>query len=76
MESKYIYIYAYIRGHLRDSQHTKCSNHTEVKWHIIYVIMKTICSPAYHHNGFVVTDFVITGALGHMMYGYIMCLSA
>ena len=30
----------------------------------IYVIMKTMCSPGYHHNGFVVTH-----ALGHMMYG-------
>ena len=27
--------------------------------------MKTICSPDYHHNGFVATH-----ALGHMMYGY------
>ena len=30
----------------------------------IYVIMKTMCSPGYHHNGFVATH-----ALGHMMYG-------
>ena len=27
--------------------------------------MKTMCSPGYHHNGFVATH-----ALGHMMYGY------
>ena len=27
--------------------------------------MKTMCSPCYHHNGFVETH-----ALGHMMYGY------
>ena len=37
--------------------------------------MKTMCPPGYHHNGFVVTH-----ALGHMMYGwaqpYIMCPSA
>ena len=26
--------------------------------------MKTMCPPGYHHNGFVVTH-----ALGHMMYG-------
>ena len=26
--------------------------------------MKTMCPPGYYHNGFVVTD-----ALGHMMYG-------
>ena len=31
----------------------------------IYVIMKTICPPGYHHNGFVATH-----RLGHMMYGY------
>ena len=29
-----------------------------------YVIMKTMCPPGYHHNGFVATH-----ALGHMMYG-------
>ena len=27
--------------------------------------MKTVCIPCYHHNGFVVTH-----ALGHMVYGY------
>ena len=31
----------------------------------IYAIMKTMCLPGYHHNGFVATH-----ALGHMMYGY------
>ena len=31
----------------------------------IYAIMKTMCPPGYHHNGFVATH-----ALGHMMYGY------
>ena len=31
----------------------------------IYVIMKTMCPPAYHHNGFVATH-----VLRHMMYGY------
>ena len=30
----------------------------------IYVIMKTMCPPGYHHNGFVATH-----ALEHMMYG-------
>ena len=29
----------------------------------IYEIMKTMCPPGYHHNGFVATH-----ALGHMMY--------
>ena len=37
----------------------------------IYVIMKTMCPPGYHHNGLVATH-----ALGHMMYGFIMCPSA
>ena len=31
--------------------------------HNIYVIMKTMCPPGYHHNGFMATH-----ALGHMMY--------
>ena len=31
----------------------------------IYVIMKKMYPPGYHHNGFVATH-----ALGHMMYGY------
>ena len=30
-----------------------------------YIIMKTMCSPGYLHNGFVATH-----ALGQMMYGY------
>ena len=29
---------------------------------IIYVVMKTICSPGYHHNAFLGSH-----ALGHMM---------
>ena len=29
----------------------------------IHVIMKTMCLPGYHHNGFVATH-----ALGHIMY--------
>ena len=33
----------------------------------IYAIMKTMCPPGYHHNGFVATH-----AFGHMMYGYIL----
>ena len=31
----------------------------------IYVIMKTMCLPGYHHNGFVATH-----VLGHMMCGW------
>ena len=30
-----------------------------------YEIMKTMCPPSYHHNG-----FVATYALGHMMYDF------
>ena len=30
----------------------------------IYVIMKTMCPPGCHHNGFMAIH-----ALGHMMYG-------
>ena len=30
----------------------------------IYVIMRTMCPPNYHHNGFMVTH-----TLGQMMYG-------
>ena len=32
---------------------------------LIYVIMKTMCPPGYHHNGFMATH-----AFGHVMYGY------
>ena len=35
----------------------------------IYVIMKTMCPPGYHHNGFVETH-----ALGHTMYGYTLLI--
>ena len=35
----------------------------------MYVIMKTMRSPRYHHNGFVETH-----ALGHMMYSYTMLI--
>ena len=31
----------------------------------IYAIMKIMCPPGYHHNGFVATH-----ALGHMIYDY------
>ena len=31
----------------------------------LYAVMKTLCPPGYHHNGFVATH-----VLGHMMYGY------
>ena len=31
----------------------------------IYAIMKAMCSPSYHHNGFMATH-----AFGHVIYGY------
>ena len=35
----------------------------------MYAIMKTMCPPGYHHNG-----FVATYALGQMIYGiYNLC---
>ena len=34
----------------------------------IYSIMKTICPPGYHHNGFVATH-----SLGDMMYKHPYC---
>ena len=37
----------------------------------IYVIMKTMCPPGYHHNGFVATH-----ALGHMMPKCMSCHKA
>ena len=37
--------------------------------HNIHVIMKAMCPPGYHQNGFVAAH-----ALGHMMY--VMCPSA
>ena len=37
--------------------------------HNIYVIMKAMCPPSYHHNGFVATH-----PHGHMMYGYMLLI--
>ena len=34
-----------------------------------YAIIKTMCPPGYHHNGFVATH-----VLGNMMYGYTLLL--
>ena len=47
------------------SSHTEFSNLIEANGRNIYTIIKTMCPPDYHHNGFVATH-----ALGHMMYGY------
>ena len=48
---KYIYIYIYIYITQKQDGHNT------------YVIMKAMCLPAYHQNGFVATQ-----SLGHMMY--------
>ena len=52
---------------ISDLRHTECSNLTVSQKQDecnLYGIMKTMCPPGYHHNGFVATH-----ALGHMMYG-------
>ena len=51
----YIYIYMYIYNRSKMS--------IILIYIYIYAIMKTMCSPGYHHNGFVATH-----AFGHMMY--------
>ena len=49
---------------ISDPRHTGCSNLTDPSEYNIYAIMKTMCPPLYHYNGFVATH-----VLGHMMYG-------
>ena len=44
---------------IHDTQNAQISQKQDE--HSIYVIMKTMCLPGYHHNGFVATH-----ALGHM----------
>ena len=48
---------------IHDTQNAQISQKQDE--HNIYVIMKTICPPGYHHS-----DFVATHVLGHMMYGW------
>ena len=43
---------------ISDPRHTDYSNLTEADGRNIYVIMKAMCSPGYHHNGFVATDII------------------
>ena len=54
---------------IHDTQSAQISQKQDECNIYIYEIMKTMCPPGYHHNGFVVTH-----ALGHMMYG--LCPSA
>ena len=59
----YIYLYLYITSyfihtyvHIHRYIYKGCSNLTEVRRtdeHNIYVTIKTMCPPSYHHNGFV-----------------------
>ena len=48
---------------IHDTQRAQISHKQDER--NIYVIMKIMCPPGYHHNGFVATH-----ALGHMIYGY------
>ena len=47
---------------IHDTQRAQISQKQDQ--HNVYVIMKTMCPPDYHHNGFVATH-----ALGYMTYG-------
>ena len=67
----YIYIYIYIDSiniYINIAIHgTQSAQISQKKdGHNIYVIMKTMCFPDYHHN-----SFVATHALVHMMYSYV-----
>ena len=55
----YIYIYTYIYKYIYVCIYTYI-------YIYIYATMKTMCTPGYHHNGFLATH-----ALGHMMTTYI-----
>ena len=47
---------------MHDKQSSQISQNQDER--NIYVIMKTMCTPGYQHNGFVSTQ-----PLGHLMYG-------
>ena len=56
----YIYIYIYIHIYIykwsqviHDTQSAQISQKQDER--NIYLIMKTMCPPGYHHNGFVAT---------------------
>ena len=51
---------------ISDPRHTECSISQKQDERNIYVIMKTMCPPGYHRNGFVTIH-----ALGHMMCSFI-----
>ena len=56
-------IYIYISGHKwSTTQSAKILQKQDER--NVYAIIKTMCSPGYHHSGFVATH-----AIGHMMYG-------
>ena len=64
-----MYIYHKWSQAIYDTQSAEISQKQDER--NIHVIMKTMCPPGYHHNGFVATH-----ALGHMMYGLYKCPSA
>ena len=57
----YLFIYSYVLSDPRDTQSPQISQKQDGR--NIYIILKTMCSPDYHHNGFMATH-----ALGHMTY--------
>ena len=45
---------------ISDPRHTECSQISQKQdERNIYVIMKTMCPPGYHHNGFVATHALV-----------------
>ena len=57
----YIYIYIYVYTYIYITTHRVLKSHRSKMGLSIYVIMKTMCPPGYHHN-----SFVATHALGPM----------
>ena len=47
----YIYVYMYIHIYV----------YNIYILYDVYAIMKTVCSPGYHHNGFVATHALVLG---------------
>ena len=54
-----IYI-IYIRMYISDSRHTEFSNLIEARdKRNTYAVMKTLCPPGYHHDGFVASHALL-----------------
>ena len=56
-------VYYHYTKYTQTHTHTHTNTHTYI--YIYISIMKIMCAPGYHQNG-----FVATYALGHMMYCY------